>query len=297
MYTFLTRHLLLLILTCSVFTFYVGHLNHWNLELVVLGTTSLTLAIAILLERRIPFDPNWNKSQGDTTTDLTSAFVLIALVDPFLKFLSPIVVVAVYSLLNLARPNSIIDPASLPLIIHIIVVTLLVELGRYWSHRLHHVLAPLWRLHAMHHSSRRLYAINNLRFHPLNYGLNFGVSVLPVMILGFPPEALLGYLAISQPILMLQHANLNLNSGWLNYVFSTNELHRWHHSNSAEEANSNYGNAIVLWDHVFNTFRYEADSINSPRTVGLFASHQNYPEKMGYFKQLCSSFKPGCCAT
>lgn len=296
MYNFLTRYLLLLSLTCSVLVFYLAHLNQWNLELAVLSTTSLTLAVAILLERRIPFDPNWNKDHDDTKADLTSALVLIALVDPLLKFVSPLIVVTIYSAMSVTNTNVVFNPASLPLGMQIIIVTLLVELGRYWAHRLHHQVPSLWRLHAMHHSSQRLYSINNLRFHPLNYGLNFAVSVLPVMILGFTPASLLGYLAISQPILMLQHGNLNLKSGWLNYLVSTNELHRWHHSNLAEEANSNYGNAIVLWDQIFNTFRFECDSNNRPKTIGLFASDQSYPSQMGYFKQLCSSFKLGCCA-
>jgi len=33
---------------------------------------------------------------------------------------------------------------------------LLIELGAYVSHRLHHQVSLLWRLHAMHHSPQRL---------------------------------------------------------------------------------------------------------------------------------------------
>ena len=113
------------------------------------------------------------------------------------------------------------------------------------------------------------------------------------MLLGFSPEALLGYLAITQPILMLQHANLNLKSGWLNYIFSTNELHRWHHSTDREKANSNYGNAIVLWDQVFGTFKIGSVADTAESTVGLFPSSDEDSEDKGYsasasyFGQLC----------
>lgn len=297
MFNFLSKHLLLLSLMLSVSIFSIAYSLAWDLEFAVLGSTSQTLIFAIILERVTPFYSEWNKSQGDIQTDLTSALVLIALVDPLLKFLAPFIVIVFYSTLNLSEDMGQFNPQQLPLVVQIILATLLIELGRYWSHRLHHTVMPLWRLHAMHHSSQRLYAINNLRFNPLNYGLNFFMGILPVMLFGFSAEALFGYLAISQPVLMLQHANINLRSGWLNYIFSTNELHRWHHSTLAHEANSNYGNAIVLWDQIFGTFRFERDSKNEPKRVGLFLSNSNYPTRDGYFKQLVSSLKFNCCAT
>ncbi len=294
MTSLLTRHILLFSIVLSVLTYSMAYWYRWNLEHAVLGSTAFTLLTAILLEKVIPFNHHWNKNHGDLNTDLTSAAVLIGFVDPLLKLLSPLFVVSIYSALNQSSGPDLLG--SLPLLMQVSIATLLIELGRYWSHRLHHVAKPLWRLHAMHHSSQRLYAINNFRFHPLNYMLNFLIGVLPVMVLGVSTEALLGYLAISQPVLMLQHANLNLKSGWLNYVFSTNEVHRWHHSNVAQEANSNYGNAIVLWDQLFGTFRFENDSKNQPTALGLFSSGSGYPSHGGYFKQLCSSIRPACCS-
>lgn len=163
---------------------------------------------------------------------------------------------------------------------------LIIELGRYWSHRMHHELTPFWWLHAMHHSGQRLYAINNMRYNPLNYAINFFVGVIPALLLAPPPEALYGYLALVQPILMLQHANIDLKSGWLNYLFSTNELHRWHHSNDTAKANSNYGNAIVLWDQIFGTFRIESAQDPGQQSVGLFESSANYPSTGSYWQQL-----------
>ena len=122
------------------------------------------------------------------------------------------------------------EDEELPFARQLIGATLLIELGRYASHRLHHSVAALWWLHAMRHSSERLYAINNLSFHPLNYAINFAIGVVPAMLLGLSDEALLGYLAILQPVLMLQHANIDRKSGWANYVFSSNEVHRRNHS-------------------------------------------------------------------
>lgn len=293
MLSFLSRTLLAFVLVCSVLGFTLAYTLEWNLELAVFAATLLTLLTAMVLERVMPYRLQWNENQGDLGTDLTSALVLVGLTDPLIKLLAPLVVVAAYARLNL--PSEIVLVGSLPFLVQVILVTLLIELGRYWSHRLHHSTRPLWQLHAMHHSSQRLYTLNNLRFHPLNYILNFCIGVLPAMLLGFPSDALLAYLAISQPVLMLQHANLRLNSGLLNYVFSTNEVHRWHHSSQTTEANSNYGNAIVLWDQVFGTFHYAPDGRNEPEAIGLFSSSNHYPANAGYFRQLCASFRPQCC--
>ena len=42
--------------------------------------------------------------------------------------------------------------------------------------------------------------------------------------------------------------------GWLNFVFNTPGLHRWHHSMDLREGNKNYGENLVCWDLLFGTF-------------------------------------------
>lgn len=260
-------------------------------ETAVLLATVLSLLAAVVLERLLPFRKDWNQPKGDTGTDITSAVVLVALVDPLLKYAAPWLVVAAYSLWG-SDPASP-GPAGWNLGLQLVLVILLVEFGKYWAHRAHHQISALWWLHALHHSSERLYTINNLRFHPLNHALNFLLGILPVMLLGFSADALWGYLAISQPVLILQHANIDLKSGWLNYVFSTNEVHRWHHSKKRGEADHNFGSAFLIWDQVFGTFR--ADQYDAGQDVGLFGEGQYYPARSDYFRQLLSMFKPGCC--
>ncbi|MFD2177823.1 sterol desaturase family protein [Veronia pacifica] len=282
---FVTRCLLGLAVLQSVSIFTLAYSQNWNLELAVLLGALVALFTGILAERFVPYRSDWNKNHDDLKTDVTSAVMLVAVIEPLLKLVGAIAVVAVYEWSEISQTTWL---SGMPLLSQIIVVTLLIELGRYWSHRLHHIITPLWWLHAMHHSSKRLYAINNLRLNPLNYLLNFLIGTFPVLLLVPSPEALLGYLALSQPVIMLQHANIDLKSGWLNYIFSTNELHRWHHSTDTGKANSNYGNAIVLWDQVFGTFRIESVRDKNNTSVGLFESSRNYPGDAGYFRQLMS---------
>ena len=91
-----------------------------------------------------------------------------------------------------------------------------------------------------------------------------------MLAIGVPGPVILGYFAVTLPVLVTQHANLPLRNGWLNLVFSTNEVHRWHHSARAGEGDSNFGRALVIWDQAFGTYRYQPAG-NDPGRVGLYA--------------------------
>lgn len=292
MLDFLTRQLYLLAVGGSLAAFYIGKVFGWPLEAVVLGWSVLVLGLGVLLERFVPFDPRWSRSAGDRGTDATSAVMLIGLIDPLVK--GALSVIAVSLLTRGASGDAGWLLSAAPFALQVLAVLLWVEFSKYWSHRAHHAVPSLWWLHALHHSSERLYWLNNFRFHPLNHLVNTLVSLLPLLLLGAPKEVLLAAVAVTQPVLMLQHTNIGTRNGWLNYIFSTNELHRWHHSAEPREANSNFGSALVLWDQVFGSFRY-LRAANRPARLGLFGDGNGYPARASYLQQLGSMFAPTCC--
>lgn len=252
------------------------------LEAAVLAGTLIALGLAILAERLWPYREDWHPDRRELIDDASSAGVVLLAIDPLLKSTLPILAVALYP--------SAATLASWPLFAEIVVVSLLIELGKYLSHRAHHQFAPLWCLHAMHHSPEKLNAVNGFRVHPLNYLIN-GLAVLPPLYLGASPEAVFGYLALTQPVQMLQHANADLDNGFWNHVFSSNELHRWHHAADARVGHANYGNALAIWDQVFGTWRGPGHVVD----IGLFArSRAEYPARAGYWRQLLSCGV--CCA-
>jgi ornithine lipid hydroxylase len=288
---FLKRYFVLILVTQSIALFALASHFGVNLELALLTASIISIVCGIMLERLMPFNASWAISNGDVRTDTTSAAVLIVLIDPAIKALAPIAITGLYAFY--AAPRFL---SNLSLWQEIVCVLLLAELGKYVAHRLHHQFKSLWWLHAMHHSSERMYWLNGLRFHPLNYALNFALSILPLMLLGASPEALLGYLAITQPVVLIQHANIALDHRWLNWIFSTPEVHRWHHTTEAHTANNNFSNALLIWDHVFGSFR-SAKGFDQATPVGLFASSSAvYPKRASYFAQLKSMFAWPCCA-
>lgn len=284
------RFLIPLLIALSVLMYALAIRMEADAGLAVLIASLLTIATAFIIERVLPYREQWTQNHGDVATDLVSAGIIVGLADPLLKAFAPVVVIAFYSGLGVTPLIS-----GFPLWIEILFVLVVVEFGKYWAHRLHHKVSALWWLHAMHHSSERLYFLNGLRFHPANYMINFLIAVLPVMLLGVSAGAMLGYLAITQPIVLIQHANIDLRHGWLNKWISTPEVHRWHHSTTPDEANRNYGNALLIWDHVFGTYK-AAEGFAEDKQIGLFESSRvSYPGRSGYLTQLLSMFRPPCC--
>jgi sterol desaturase/sphingolipid hydroxylase (fatty acid hydroxylase superfamily) len=144
-------------------------------------------------------------------------------------------------------------PSAWPWWAQLSLALLLGDFGAYWVHRGCHESSLLWRVHAMHHSSERLYVFASARNHPMNAILAYGSQLLPVSLLGAPVEVIALLSVFTGVHGMLQHANIDLRHGWLNWVFATADLHRWHHSTEFEESNTNFGSNIILWDIVFRT--------------------------------------------
>jgi len=157
---------------------------------------------------------------------------------------------------------------------------------RYWLHRLAHTWTPLWRLHEVHHSPDKLYTTNVFRFHPLEKSLQFLGDTLPFLVLGIGTEVLAYYFVFYSISGLLQHANVDIRLGPLNYLFSGPEVHRWHHSRALKESNNNYAHSFVVWDIVFGTyFRPKQQTVD-----GLGLIDANYPK--GFLRQLGAPFRP-----
>lgn len=239
-----------------------------------------SFALVALFERILPFRTDWNQPQSDLSTDLASFGVLATLVDPALKIASAALALWIADTLH---PYTLhLFPNTLPLVAQILMVFLIAEFGKYWAHRWHHEHPLLWDVHAMHHSVERLYALNNFRLHPFNHALAYFLGIFPLALLGVPTEPLLVYSAVAIAASFFQHANIDLRFGLLNYVFSTNELHRWHHSTKLTEGNRNYGSVLIVWDLLFKTHHLPKFA-REPEQIGV--NDARYP-KRGYVKQL-----------
>lgn len=233
---------------------------------------SLTTALVVLLaERRWPHDPRWNVPRDDIGTDLTHTVLSMMLIPEALRagFLALVVWLAGEATV----PWSLWpDWHWLPSLALALVVT---ELGYYALHRAMHTFEPLWRLHAVHHSAPRLYWLNAGRFHPLDAALIFTTQLPMLILLGCPLEIIALFLVVGAIHGLFQHANVDVQLGWLNHVFAMAELHRWHHARTGAGAHANYGGNLIVWDTLFGT-RYLPSG--SPDAIG-FEGDAAYPKR------------------
>ncbi len=258
-------------------------------ETYLAASAVFIILVSVAMERLFPFQDKWNESQDDALGDITLFVLIFGVLDSALKWLTPFALLALFG-------NWSSGLINLPLWQQIILAGMLIELGAYISHYLHHNTKFLWPLHAMHHSPKRLYTLNNFRFHPLNHIINHIVMIAPVLLIGFSAEAILAYSAISMPVLLLQHSNIDFKFGWMNSILNTNEVHRWHHSNRELEGNANYGRATLIWDRLFGTYYFSREK-NTPETLGLFSTTKHFPNVRNTLAQILYPFSRQCCST
>jgi len=244
----------------------------------------LAAAIVLVLEMVIPYDRSWAPDWKEMGNDLAFMILVQAMVPLALSWFFSVTLIRYISALDLSITQW--WPHDSPLVVQVAMTLTMAELLRYWLHVAAHK-TKLWRLHAVHHSSKKLYWLNVGRFHPTEKGLQYLLDVLPFIILGVSVEVLAVHFVFYAVNGFYKHSNVHARYGILNYVISTADLHRWHHSRAARESNTNYGNNLIVWDLVFGTWFLPGD-----RRVGeLGLMNPNYP--MGFLAQMTTPFTPG----
>ena len=161
---------------------------------------------------------------------------------------------------------------------------LVADLVQYAAHRAYHEVPFLWRIHAVHHSTRTLDWLAGSRLHIVEL-LITRVAVLGVLFaLGFSKPVLDAYIIIVGFQAVLIHSNVKLPWGWLRYVIVTPDFHHWHHSSDTEAIDKNYAAHLSFIDYLFGTAVRGAGN-RLPENYGIldndmpgtFLSQQAYP--------------------
>lgn len=142
------------------------------------------------------------------------------------------------------------------------------ELVHYSLHRLGHEWAPAWRFHSVHHRPRRLHIFNATRFHPAEQALEGVLEGLALGVAGFGPAQRVTHATARATYGQLQHGNIDIDSGPLDHVFATPDLHRWHHSDDPAEGNANYGAVLSVYDRLLGTFFRPARAFDARLGIG-----------------------------
>jgi len=242
------------------------------------------LVLFVFLERYMPYDKKWNLNRGDFKTDLLQTFITLPTAIHLGQFLLTLLLIVPNTWMSKTFHNEFLE-SNYGFIWAFIIVLILSEFCYYWMHRLSHTVPKLWKLHAIHHSSKRVYWANSGRSHFFDALLSSTAYFIPVLLLNVSDELIVMLLVFSGITGFLEHVNIKFKAGYLNYVFNTAELHRWHHSQLEAESNHNYGKALIVWDLLFGTFLWPKE--RKVEQVGV----QGEKDTQGFKNQFLKPFK------
>jgi len=233
-------------------------------------------SFVLLLERIIPYHREWNFSVGDFASDIIHNVVNFALMVFIFTVFAPVI--------NHVIPGHAHWPTGLPFAVQVILAGLMIDLGMYLVHRLSHTIPFLWKLHSVHHSSKRIYWLNGEKRHPIHAVLEGTPGLIVLLALKANPQAVYTWFIILNLHLMFQHGNIDYRVGFLKYIFSVAELHRWHHRGDYADAQVNYGAVFSFWDYFFGSaFKAASNKPIGAADVGIF-EESNFPQD--YVEQL-----------
>ena len=244
----------------------------------LLGILGIAITTAFVVERIIPYDPQWNHDRADTTRDRIHVAVNETLI---------LASVAAIPLLAAIVPAPQLWPHSWPFVTQVLAAVLVADFGITVVHLASHKIGILWRFHAVHHSITRFYGLNGLMKHPLHQTVEMAAGVAPLILIGLPVNVA-SALALAVAIqLLLQHSNADYRIGPAKYVLALNEGHRFHHLKWAGIGDVNFGLFTLVWAHLMRTFSYDPTRRFDSTQLGM-AAKPDYPSS--YLRQMIYPF-------
>lgn len=232
-----------------------------------------------IIERIIPYAPEWNVGHHDGLRDLLH-FVVNTVCNHLGVFLLPV--------LAALAPFPDAWPLRWPFWAQVLLAVLVLDFGVSAAHHASHRWPLLWRFHAVHHSARRLYGFNGLMKHPVHQAIETMSGIAPLLLIGIPPAVATAMAFCVAIQLLLQHSNADYRSGPLKYFFANAEVHRFHHR-SGGAGDVNFGLFTALWDRLAGTFHYApGQAPHASGQIGL-QGDDRYPDR--YLAQLLQPFR------
>jgi sterol desaturase/sphingolipid hydroxylase (fatty acid hydroxylase superfamily) len=143
--------------------------------------------------------------------------------------------------------------SSLPFAAQLFVVILVADLVQYSAHRIYHEVPLFWRLHAVHHSVKHMDWLAGSRQHIIELLITRSLVLTPIFLLGFDKTVIDAYVVIVGFQAVFNHANVQINFGWLKYIIVTPQFHHWHHSSDEAGIDKNYAAHFSFIDYLLGT--------------------------------------------
>lgn len=229
--------------------------------------------VALALQYVFPDQPN-RFERGEVLTDVLNNGGLVfssGLQTLMLAWLAGFVAQGQPYSLSLLFNLGLLDPSwsagHWPFWAQVLLQVLLFDFMFYVTHRVAHEVDFFWRFHSVHHCAHRLSVLNASRAHPIDMAWRRLLPIFVVLQTGIGTEAFVMGGVIGSILATITHMNVDFRFGWVNGIYGSNEIHRWHHSNKIEEA-KNFS-MIMIWDRLLGTYVNPPDR-RRPAQMGLF---------------------------
>jgi len=166
----------------------------------------------------------------------------------------------------------VLNYVQLPFWLAVLLSVVAMDFIIYLQHVLVHAVPTLWRLHRVHHADLDYDITTGARFHTLEIILSMLIKFATIVVLGPPVLAVIIFEVVLNAMAMFNHANVRLPLGLdrvLRLLVVTPDMHRVHHSVEDNEANSNFGFNLSIWDRLFGTYIPQPRDGHLGMTIGI----------------------------
>jgi len=161
---------------------------------------------------------------------------------------------------------------QLPFTLAVVLSVVAMDFIIYLQHVLVHAVPALWRLHRVHHADLDYDVTTGARFHTLEIILSMLIKFATILVLGPPVVAVVIFEVVLNAMAMFNHSNVRMPPGLdriIRLFVVTPDMHRVHHSVEDNEANSNFGFNLSLWDRLLGTYIAQPREGHKNMTIGI----------------------------
>ena len=218
-----------------------------------LAAVLVAFALLMLLEHWLPAMPGWRLDAG-RRWQLAGLYAMSAVLLGVFTALHEAVLVE--PLGDLRATLGLGWPGTWPTLWQVLLLFFAGDLLYYWVHRGIHRWGWLWKAsgHGFHHAFQNLHALNVGTNHPFELVLITLPMVVVAALVGASAEAVGGATVLVAVNTAAAHANVRMETPGLNWLITSANQHRRHHSAHFETSNTNFACNAILWDRLFGAY-------------------------------------------
>ena len=137
-----------------------------------------------------------------------------------------------------------------------VIALVLLDFSNFIYHYFMHKIPGLWRFHQIHHSDMDVDISTTFREHPGETFIRVSFFIMCVFLLGISPWIIIVFQLFESTSNLISHSKLKLPDHvdrFVSLVLVTPNSHSIHHHYRLPYTDTNYGDILSIWDHIFRT--------------------------------------------